>query len=41
MKMRRTSLNASVTIVICDGRWMISAGYSATAIIRGNPYGTH
>src|SRR5215204_6062990 len=28
-------------IVICAGLWIISAGYNATAIIRGKPYGTH
>src|SRR5215831_5864849 len=38
--MRRTSLKASVTIVICPGVGRISIGYSATAIIRGMPYGT-
>src|SRR4051812_22008229 len=39
--MRRTSLNASVTIVICPGVGRISIGYSATDIMRGMPYGTH
>ena len=37
--MRRTSLNASVTIVICPGVCRISIGYVATDIIRGMPYG--
>src|SRR2546423_13016385 len=39
--MRRTSLKASVTIVIWPFVGRISIGYDATAIMRGMPYGTH
>src|SRR5947207_11187468 len=41
MKIRRTSLKASVTMVIWPGVGRISIGYSATDIMRGMPYGTH
>src|SRR5688572_21275038 len=37
--MRRTSLNASVIIVICPAVCRISTGYDATDIMRGMPYG--